>query len=134
MRKQIQPRPQTIDAYLASWDSEKRAALEKLREAIKGAAPKAVECISYGIPAFRLDGRILVYFAAATHHCSFYPGAQPIAAHKADLERYDTSKGTVRFPPGRPLPVALVRKLVKARIAEIADKKPVAARRAGPVK
>lgn len=108
----------TIDAYLAKLSPDKRSALTKLRKAIKAAAPRAEECISYQIPAFRLDGRMLVWFGAATNHCSFFPGAYPIAACKRDLKRYKTSKGTIRFSPDRPLPAALVRKLVKARIAE----------------
>jgi uncharacterized protein YdhG (YjbR/CyaY superfamily) len=111
-------RPQTIDEYLARLSEEKRGALERLRRAIKSAAPKAEECISYQMPAFRLDGRILVWFGAATNHCSFFPGAFPVADHKDELKAYRTSKGTIRFPADRPLPAALVRKLVKSRIAE----------------
>ena len=68
-------RPDTIDEYLAAVPDDTRAALEKLRRAIKAAAPRAEECISYGIPAFRLDARVLVCFAAASNHCSFFPGA-----------------------------------------------------------
>ena len=108
----------TVREYLASLSVDKRAALQKLRRAIKAAAPKAEECISYGIPAFRLDGKMLVWFGAATNHCSFYPGAFPIHALKSELTAYRISKGTIRFTPDRPLPEALVRKLVKARIAE----------------
>jgi uncharacterized protein YdhG (YjbR/CyaY superfamily) len=111
-------RPADIDDYLASLTDDTRAALEKLRRAIKAAAPRAEECISYGIPAFRLDGRVLVFFAAAAKHCSFFPGAYPIAALKDELTAYGISKGTVRFDPARPLPAALVRRLVKARIEE----------------
>jgi uncharacterized protein YdhG (YjbR/CyaY superfamily) len=111
-------RPAGIDDYLASLAEDKRTALEKLRRAIKAAAPRAEECISYGIPAFRLDGRVLVFFAAASKHCSFFPGAHPIAALKDELKAYHISKGTVRFDPARPLPTALVRRLVRARIEE----------------
>jgi len=111
-------KPETIDEYLAPLSSEKRAALEKLRRAIKAAAPKAEECISYQIPAFRLNGKLLVAFGAAAKHCAFYPGSHPVEAHKGDLKPYDTSKGTIRFSADSPLPVALVRKLVKTRIAE----------------
>ena len=111
-------KPVTIDDYLAPLDDIKRAALEKLRRAIKRAAPRAEECMSYGIPAFRLDRRVLVFFAAARNHCSFFPGAFPIAALHDELGGYSTSKGTVRFDPAKPLPAALVRKLVKVRIAE----------------
>ncbi len=116
-------KPQTIDEYLAPLSSEKRAALEKLRRAIKSAAPKAEECISYQIPAFRLGGRLLVAFGAAENHCALYPGAFPVQAHKDELRGYDTSKGTIRFQADRPLPATLVRKLVKTRIAEHAARK-----------
>jgi uncharacterized protein YdhG (YjbR/CyaY superfamily) len=111
-------KPKTVSEYLTSLDADKRAALRELRAAIKAAAPRAEECISYGIPAFRLDGKVLVWFHCATKHCSFFPGAYPIAACKRDLKKYSTSKGTIRFSPDKPLPAALVRKLVKARIAE----------------
>ena len=111
-------KPQTIDEYLAPLSVEKRAALEKLRKGIKSAGPRAEECISYQLPAFRLDGRMLVAFGAAKNHCAFYPGAAPIETHKAELKDYETSKGTIRFPADTPLPAALVRKLVDTRIAE----------------
>ena len=111
-------KPTTIDEYLAPLGDDQRAALEKLRRAIQAAAPKAAECISYQVPTFRLNGRGIASFGAAAKHCSFYPGAFPIAAHKNALKNYDTSKGTIRFQPDKPLPAALVRKLVKARIAE----------------
>jgi uncharacterized protein YdhG (YjbR/CyaY superfamily) len=114
----MRTKPKTVSEYLLSLDPDKRAALRKLRAAIKTAAPHAEECISYGIPAFRLNGRMLVWFHCATNHCSFFPGAYPIAACKRDLRKYATSKGTIRFAPDKPLPAALVRKLVKARIAE----------------
>jgi uncharacterized protein YdhG (YjbR/CyaY superfamily) len=110
--------PQTIDEYLAPLSAEKRAALEKLRRAIRAAAPRAEECISYQIPGFRLGGRLLVSFGAAANHCAFYPGAHPVEAHKDELKAYSTSKGTIRFRADSPLPATLVRKLVKTRIAE----------------
>ena len=119
-------KPQTIDEYLAPLSDEKRAALEKLRKAIKSAAPQAEECISYQIPTFRLDGKFLVSFGAAKNHCAFYPGAFPVEAHKDELKAYDTSKGTIRFQADHPLPAPLVRKLVKSRIAEHAAQQPVA--------
>jgi uncharacterized protein YdhG (YjbR/CyaY superfamily) len=114
------PKPETVDEYLARLSDDKRAALEKLRKAIKTVAPRAEECISYGMPAFRLNGRVLVWFGAAARHCSFSPGALPIRTLENDLKAYQTSKGTVRFPPDAPLPTALVQKLVKVRIAETA--------------
>ncbi len=123
-------KPRTIDEYLAPLGGQKRATLQKLRRTIKSAAPGAEECISYGIPAFRLDGKLLVGFGAAANHCAFYPGSHPLEAHRDELEAYDTSKGTIRFRPDRPLPVALVRKLVKIRIAERAARQPAATGRA----
>jgi len=114
----MKPQSKTIEGYLAAVGGEKRAALERLRKAIRAAIPKAEECISYGVPAFRLEGRFLVAFGAGANHCSFYPGAFPIAAHKHALKGYDTSRGTIRFPAEKPLPAALVRKLVNSRIAE----------------
>lgn len=112
-------KPATIDEYLAALSDEQRAALEKLRKAIKAAAPIAEECISYSLPAFRLKRKMLVAFGARANHCAFYPmSSLTIAAHQEELKAYDTSKGTIRFPADKPLPAALVRKLVKARIAE----------------
>ena len=105
------------DAYLAAVSPEKRAALERLRKIVRSTAPKAEECISYGIPAFRLNGKFLVGLGAAANHCSFYPGAV-LTTLGQDLKGYDTSKGTIRFKPDKPLPAALVRKLVKARVAK----------------
>src|ERR1700687_4183722 len=118
MKPKLASGPQTIDEYLAPLSSDKRAALEKLRNAIKSAAPRAEECISYQIPGFRLSGRLLVSFGAAAKHCAFYPGAHPVKAHQDELKSYDTSQGTIRFPADKPLPAALVRKLVKTRIEE----------------
>lgn len=115
-------KPTTIDEYLAALEPEQRAALEKLRRTIRAAAPRAEECISYGLPGFRQNG-MLVAFGAAANHCAFYlMSGTTVAANAADLEKYDTSKGTIRFTPDEPLPATLVRKLVKARIAENEDK------------
>jgi uncharacterized protein YdhG (YjbR/CyaY superfamily) len=112
-------KPKTIDEYLAALSADKRAALEKLRKTIKAAAPKAQECISYGLAAFRLNGKALVAFGATANHCAFFPmSSSTVQAHKDEFKNYDTSKGTIRFPADKPLPVALVKKLVKARIAE----------------
>jgi uncharacterized protein YdhG (YjbR/CyaY superfamily) len=108
----------TIDEYLATLSEDQRAALEKLRGTIRAAAPKAEECISYSLPAFRLNG-MLVAFGVTANHCAFYlMSSSTVEAHKDELKGYDTSKGTIRFQPDNPLPAALVRKLVKARIAE----------------
>ena len=111
----MRARPKTINEYLARIDRDKRAALQKLRKDIRAAAPRAEECISYQMPGFRLDGRMLVWFGAAASHCSFFPGAI-VSEFKKDLATYDTSKGTIRFDPAHPLPATLVRKIVKARI------------------
>ena len=118
-----------IDEYLSRQSPQKRATLEKLRKDIHAAAPKAEECMSYQIPGFRLNGRLLVSFGAAAKHCAFYPGAHPLEALAEELAKYPTSKGTIRFPVDTPLPATLVRKIVKLRIAENGGKKPLAARR-----
>jgi len=114
----VAAKPRTVDDYLATVRADQRTALEKLRKTIRIAAPKAEECISYGIPAFRQNG-MLVGFGATTKHCAFYlMSSSTLADLETELEDYDTSKGTIRFQPDDPLPAGLVRKLVKARIAE----------------
>jgi uncharacterized protein YdhG (YjbR/CyaY superfamily) len=111
----------TVDEYLARLSDDKRAALQKLRKTIRAAAPRAEECISYQLPAYRLNG-MLVAFGATANHCAFYPmSASTVTAHREELRDYDTNKGTIRFQPDNPLPASLVRKLVKARIAENAE-------------
>ena len=121
-KTKAQPKPRTIDEYLDTLSSDKRAALERVRKIIRAAAPGAEECISYQIPAFRLDGRGLVWFGAAANHCAIYG---VVGADKRGLEGYDTSgRGTIRFRPDKPLPAALVRKLVKARIAKNSTRRP----------
>jgi uncharacterized protein YdhG (YjbR/CyaY superfamily) len=110
-------KPATVDEYLAAVpDDQKRAALQTLRRTIKAALPRAEECISYGLPAFRYEGRMVAWYGAAKNHCSFYPGGV-VDAFKDDLTKYETSKGTIRFTPDEPLPATLVKKLLKARIA-----------------
>jgi uncharacterized protein YdhG (YjbR/CyaY superfamily) len=118
------PSSAAFDAYLAALSEEQRAALGKLRKTIRAAAPKAEEGISYGLAAFRLEGRPLVGLGASAKHCALYlMSGSTVADHAAELKGYDTSKGTIRFPANQPLPAALVRKLVKARIAENAAAK-----------
>jgi uncharacterized protein YdhG (YjbR/CyaY superfamily) len=117
--RRLTVRPESIDAYLAALTVDKRDALERLRKTIRAAAPRAKECISYSLPAFELNGRKLVAFGATARHCAFYPmSSTTIEAHLEELEGYDVSKGTIRFQPDERLPATLVRKLVKARIAE----------------
>jgi uncharacterized protein YdhG (YjbR/CyaY superfamily) len=112
-------KPKTIDEYLAGVNADHRDTLGKLRKVIHAASPKAEECISYGIPAFRLNGRLLVGFGAWANHCSFYPmSSTTLKKFQNDLKDFQTSKGTLRFTPDRPLPASFVKKLVQARIAE----------------
>jgi uncharacterized protein YdhG (YjbR/CyaY superfamily) len=106
----------TIDSYLAALDVEQREALQRLRVLVHAAAPGAQECISYGLPAMRHGGRMLLWVGAATHHCAFYPGAV-VEQFADELARFETSKGTIRFQPAQPLPAALVKRIVKACVA-----------------
>jgi uncharacterized protein YdhG (YjbR/CyaY superfamily) len=108
----------TIDEYLAPLPADQRAALQKLRATIASAAPDAAESISYGVPTFKYKGRPLVNFGAAKKHCALY-GMAVVEADRVALEGFDTSKGTIRFTPDKPLPTALVKKLVKARMKKI---------------
>ena len=120
MTSKMKLAPKTIDEYLAAVSADKRAVLEKLRRTIRAAAPKAEECITYGIAAFRLHGKAIAGFGAATNHCTFFPmDGRTVENYKAELKDYDTSKGAIRFSVDKPLPATLVRKLVKARIADV---------------
>ena len=119
MRSKLKGKPTTIDEYLARLSEDQRAALERLRKIIHAAAPGAEECISYQIPGFRLNGRMLIWMGAAANHVAIYG----VGGDLGELKDYDTSgKGTIRFQPDHPLPAALVRKLVKDRIAKNAAK------------
>jgi uncharacterized protein YdhG (YjbR/CyaY superfamily) len=113
----MKAKAKTVDEYLSALDDDKRAALERLRNTIKAIVPEAEECISYQMPGFRLDGKMLVWFGAGTNHCSFYPGGI-VERYKAELKEYKTSKGTIRFQPDKPIPASVVRKIVNARISE----------------
>jgi len=108
-----------IDARLAALPDDQRAALEHLRRTIAGAAPDAVETISYGMPAFRYHGRILMWYHAAKRHCSLFPGPGAIEAHATGLATFDVAKGTIRFTPTEPLPDDLVASIVRSRMATI---------------
>lgn len=105
--------------YLAALEPAQRKFLKEIRELIRAAAPAATDSFSYGIPAVRLKGKPLVYYAAWQKHASMYPIAASIS--KEDLKGWRTSKGTVQFPYAKPLPAALIRKLVKARIPELSE-------------
>jgi uncharacterized protein YdhG (YjbR/CyaY superfamily) len=111
----------TVDDYLAGVPKDVRAALGKLRKTIKAAAPRATEGISYQVPVFKLDGKPLVGFGAATAHCTLFVMSTSAAmrARLAELKNYEVGGGSIRFLPDKPLPAALVTKLVKARIAEV---------------
>jgi uncharacterized protein YdhG (YjbR/CyaY superfamily) len=111
--------PASVDAYLARLPNAPRAALEQLRETIKAVAPEATETISYQMPAFRLDGRFLVWYAAFKDHCSLFPATEKVLeAHATALKPYFSGKGTIRFTVEEPLPAALVKKIVRTRIEE----------------
>ena len=112
-------KPETIDEYLALAKPEQRAVLGKVRRTIHAAAPGVVEYIGYGLAGFRFNGRPLVYLGAWANHCALY-AASPRTQKRfeKELAGFEVSKGMIRFTPGKPLPVALVKKLIAARIAE----------------
>ena len=115
----VKAKPRTIDEYLATAGAKQRDVLEKLRRTIHSAAPGAEEYIGYGLAGFKLNGRPLVYFGAWASHCALYAASPAIQKKfQNELAGFEQSKGTIRFTPEEPLPVALVKKLVKARIAE----------------
>ena len=111
--------PTSVDDYLAALPEAPRAVLEKLRKQIKAAAPGATETISYQMPAYKLNGRFLVSFAAFKNHCSLFPASEKMFEEYGDeLEPYFSGKGTIRFTTDKPLPSALVKKIMKTRIEE----------------
>ncbi len=112
----------TVDEYIASWPAETQIKLRAIRKTVKESAPQANEKISYGMPYFSLNGR-LVYFAAFKNHIGFYPMASGIATFKKELSKYETSKGTIQFPLDKPLPLPLVCKIVKYRVKENLERK-----------
>ena len=115
--------PANVEEYLAGIPEPARSTLNKLRAAIRSAVPpEATETISYGIPAFKRK-RVLVWFAAFSNHCSLFPTASIIEAFKNELQGFSTSKGTIHFPTDKPLPATLIKKLVKARVAQDESKK-----------
>jgi uncharacterized protein YdhG (YjbR/CyaY superfamily) len=129
--------PAGIDAYLATLDDERRATLAKLRATIHAVVPRAEECISYGMPAFRVDGAVVAGFLATARGCSYFPFSGSTLETLADeLARYDRTKSGLHFPADRPLPSTLVRKLLRARLAEVrsgpAPRRPRRYSRTGP--
>jgi uncharacterized protein YdhG (YjbR/CyaY superfamily) len=121
-RKGMALPPQTVDDYIAVCPEPGRAALKKMRAAIRSVLPReAMEVISYRMPAFKLK-KVLVYYAAFEDHTSLFPTSAPIEACKEELAGYSISRGTVRFPLDKPLPIALIKRLVKVRLEQSAAK------------
>jgi uncharacterized protein YdhG (YjbR/CyaY superfamily) len=113
----------TVDGYLADVPDDARATLEKVRAAVRSAAPGAEERIGYGMPGFYLDGHPLVYYSAFKAHCSLFPASPAVIEKFSDkLSRYEVAKGTIRFPIGKPPPATLVKRIVRERIRENAAK------------
>lgn len=111
--------PSSVEEYLAGLPEAQRAVLQKLRATIRAAAPGATETISYQMPAFKLDGRFVVWYAAFRDHCSLFPATKAVLeAHGDELKPYVSGKGTLRFTEEHPMPARLVRKIVKTRIKE----------------
>jgi uncharacterized protein YdhG (YjbR/CyaY superfamily) len=112
--------PDAVMLFLAGLETDQRNALNHLADVIRETVPAAVESLNYGVPAFKYRGRPLVSYGATKSHCAFYvQSPEVMAAHAGALSGYDTSKGTVRFQPDRPLPDDMVRTLVRARVAEV---------------
>jgi uncharacterized protein YdhG (YjbR/CyaY superfamily) len=112
--------PKNVDEYIAAAPQPARARLQQIRAAIRSAVPSdAIETISYGMPAFR-NKRVLVWFGAFSDHCSLFPTAAVINAFQSELKSFSTSKGTIHFAMDKPLPTALIKKVVKARVTQSA--------------
>ena len=116
-------RPMTVDDYFARLPNPARSELRQLRQAIRSAVPReSTEVISYRIPAFRHDG-ILVWYAAFANHVSLFPGGSVLTTFGDELKKFKTTKGTIQFPLDAPLPIGLIKRIVKARVAEVHEKK-----------
>ena len=112
----------TVDAYIASFSESTQKTLEKMREVIRAAAPEAVEAMRYGMPTFRLKGKNLIHYAAFTHHFGLYPTPGPIIEFAAELSRYESGKGSIRFPAEEPIPYELITKIVTSRVRALSEK------------
>jgi uncharacterized protein YdhG (YjbR/CyaY superfamily) len=124
------PKFDTIDAYLTTLTKDRRTALARLRKSIRSVIPKAEECFSYGMPAFRLNGVVVAGFVATSKGCSYFPfSGRTLTTLADDVRGYQQTKGSLHFDPAKALPVALVRKLIRTRIAEARRKTAVKARR-----
>jgi uncharacterized protein YdhG (YjbR/CyaY superfamily) len=125
-RKSSRPRPRTIDAYLSGIrDDRQRTALERLRRTIRASLPDAVECISYGMPAFRVGGRVVAGFQATARGGSYYPFSGSTLDALGDLlDGFSRTKSALHFDTARPLTATLVRSLVRARLAEVSGREP----------
>ena len=120
--RQAEKEYKTVDEYIAFFPNNLQIKLQELRQTIRESAPDAEEVISYGMPAYRLSG-ILVYFAAFKNHIGFYPTSSGVESFREELSDYETSKGTIRFPLNKPIPLELVTKIVKFRVDENMCKK-----------
>ena len=121
----------TVDEYFAGIPEPAHSALRKMRAAIQSVVPpEATETISYGIPAFK-HKKVVVWYAAFSNHCSLFPTAAVVERFKSELKDLSTSKGTIHFPTDKPIPIALVKKLVKARIAGLRGKTNIKSKQEG---
>lgn len=129
MAKRIRtPQAKNIDEYIAGFPEATQELMEKMRLAIQQAAPKATEAIKYAIPAFVLEGTNLIFFAGFKNHIGLYPAPREVAAFKKELAQYKGPKSTVQFPLDKPLPIGLIKRIVKFRIRFTLDRKKAAKR------
>jgi uncharacterized protein YdhG (YjbR/CyaY superfamily) len=120
--KTAQPAPTTIDAYIAAFPSDVQAMLEQIRMAIRETVPDAQETISYGVPTFKLNGHYLVYFAGYKKHISLYPAPMGVTEFQEAVSVYGAGKGTMKFPLDQPIPFDLIRRIVRFRVQEHAER------------
>jgi uncharacterized protein YdhG (YjbR/CyaY superfamily) len=118
----ITNKPANIDEYISAFPKDIQKLLQQIRTTIKKAAPKAEECISYGMPAFALNGKKLVYFAGCKNHIGFYATPTGHEAFKVDLSVYKQGKGSVQFPLDQPMPLNLITQIVQFRLKQNVEK------------